>query len=374
LQQRTVEQPMTHSDRFAWKGNLMSLHRGNVFFAACVFGLTALPSATCWGQGLGGFIQHGAGVVGGAVQHAGGVASGAVHHAGGVASGAVHHAGGVASSATHHAGGVASSATHHAGGVASSATHHAGGVASSATHHVGGVASGATHHAGGVASGMTHHVEAMANAKANKIIGPNERTTFRETYQGAGAGAASGAAGAGAFAGLTVGPEAILPAAALGAASGAVGGAFTGFGQGVFDTNKGYFEARDPGKHLPQWAKPNTDIRVGYQGAGKAYLGALVGDYTIDASGHAGDPLLTLGALGSSSVLGGGGAVGGYEWNHVAYTNKRYGSPTPAPNSSNSNRETTLTNSAAALHRAGHSDPRRPLVLTRPSGNGMPNR
>ncbi|HKM53384.1 MAG TPA: hypothetical protein VJY33_08225, partial [Isosphaeraceae bacterium] len=101
-----------------------------------------------------------------------------------------------------------------------------------------------------------------------------EKATIRDTLEGAGEGAAEGAA-VGSFGGPvgTVG----------GAISGGVGGAVEGFGQGIYDSNKAYFEARDPGRNLPNSAKPSTDLRVGYQAGLAAAASAAVGDYAADS-------------------------------------------------------------------------------------------
>jgi hypothetical protein len=215
------------------------------------------------------------------------------------------------------------------GGVVSGASHQVGGVVSGASHRVGGVVSGASHRAGGVVSDATHRV-------GGAVSGPKERTIFRETYQGAGSGAAGGAA-----AGAVMGP----PGAVVGAESGAVGGAVVGFGQGVYDTNKGYFEDRDPGKNLPKGARPGTDVRVGYQAALKAAAAAEIGDYAVMGSPS------TVKAVGGAAAWAAAKAVFKNESNHGS----------------------ALTNSVSALQRAGHADPRRPVGLGRPSDLNIPN-
>jgi len=143
-------------------------------------------------------------------------------------------------------------------------------------------------HAGGIVSGAIHDVATDAGdanpevAKFLKGPGVNENTTIRDTLQGAGAGAVKGAAVGAVFGFAEAGPPGAVVGAEGGFESGLVGGAVEGFGQGVFDTNKDYFEARDPGKNLPNWAKPSTDLRVGYQAFLKAAAGSVVGDYTAD--------------------------------------------------------------------------------------------
>ncbi len=248
-------------------------------------------STCCYGQwwsggggGGGGVIQS----VSGGFQHAGSVASGVTHHAGQVASGSAHQAERVVSSRTqytgktlsgtsHHIGSLASGGVHHAGRVASNITHHAGGVGSATTHHIGGVASNITHHAGGVGSATTHHIGGVAsdvphragaalgrtNPEIKKLLkgpGVNENTTIRETYQGAGTGAVTGAA----YGFATGGPI----GAVAGFAGGAEVGAAEGLGQGVFDTNKQWFEVRDPSRIRShnQAAKELNRIRSTYAG------------------------------------------------------------------------------------------------------------
>ena len=113
--------------------------------------------------------------------------------------------------------------------------------------------------------------------------GVNEKTTIRETVQGTATGAATGAAVA---AGLSVVfPPAEPFAVAAGAISGGIAGGVEGLGQGIFDTNRDYFVARDPGRKLPDWAKPSSDFRVFYQGFLKDAAGTLVGDETTDYIG-----------------------------------------------------------------------------------------
>lgn len=291
----------------------MSGTQRKMFLRGCLISVSALPSGNCWAQ----FGSLGSSI------------SGGFHHVGGVISDAGHHAGGVVSDATHHAGGVVSDAGHHAGGVVSDATRHAASVVSS---------------------------------KTSKIIGPNERTTLREAYQGAALGAAKGAASGGGLAGIMLGPEAIGAGAAAGASSGAIGGGVMGFGQGVFDTNKNYFEAHDPGRLLPHWARPNTDIRLGYQAFLKSAAGEVVGDYSVDSTKVWAKPLLTSTAVGVAGAVGAGAAEIKQRWNHVDYTDLRH-HPAPQPPSGAPDQPVhtgTIGNSIAALHRAGRpavSDP-----------------
>ena len=158
--------------------------------------------------------------------------------------------------------------------------------------------------AGGVVSGAVHDVASGAGdanpevAKFLKGPGVNENTTIRGALQGAGEGfilggptgmiwgAAYGAGGVnekatirdtleGAGKGAAIGFVTGGPAGAL---SGAISGGVEGFGQGVFDSNKALFEAKDPGRKLPSWAKPGTEFRVGYQAALPAAASTVVGD------------------------------------------------------------------------------------------------
>ena len=145
---------------------------------------------------------------------------------------------------------------------------------------------GGLQRAGGAVSGAIHDVASdagRANPEVAKFLkgpGVNENTTIRESLQEGGTGAAEGAA-EGAAVGSLGGPFGTVG----GFVAGAVGGAVEGVGQGVFDANKAYFEARDhpPGKNLPNWAKPSTDLRVGYQQGLKAAAGTAIGDYAADS-------------------------------------------------------------------------------------------
>lgn len=137
-------------------------------------------------------------------------------------------------------------------------------------------------------------------------IGPNGRTTIRETYQQALSGSATGAAGGAVF-GSALGPAGTVGGAAGGAAAGAATGAVHGFGDGVYQANEEWFKARDPsgrlniGPILGVNDQDNTNFRRMYQTGVTGAAAAAVGGGAVGEDPY--NSAIKNGVLSSGIIL-----------------------------------------------------------------------
>lgn len=116
----------------------------------------------------------------------------------------------------------------------------------------------------------TNMLKSAAAGGAFTVAAHDDTSVTTKAREGAISGATTGAR-----VGSVFGPAGTLAGAELGAR----GGATTAIAQQAYDANKTSIKSADPGRNLPQWARPSSPVRVGYQSALKGSAAGAVGDF-----------------------------------------------------------------------------------------------